>query len=273
MQDACALEDPSKLVEVVHSQLRKGVQSIIVGGGDGTLRTVGGVLAHTEATMGVLPLGTVNDFVRNLGIEPTIEAACKVIAAGNTAAVDLGQANDDHFLITDSIGFSAQSQLALKPELKKMFGPFGYLVASLLALRHLRDLKVTVRHEESEECVDALQVGVIKGHYWMGGKVEIPNIYLTTDAFAFYAVPARQHRSFLNTAWHLQHGDFFHMPGLRAFATADVTFETSTSQPLVLDGDICGKTPVHLKVLRNALRVYVPAEFPKTKTPPPGNPG
>ena len=265
LQDACALEDPSKLSDVVRGHLRSGVKRILIGGGDGTLRTAAGLLAHTDATMGVIPLGTVNDFARNLHIEPTVEAACKVIADGHSCAVDIGQANDDFFIITASLGFSAQSQLSLKPNLKKMFGPFGYFVASLLALRQLRDLKVTVRHAEGDECLDALQVGVIKGHYWMGGKVEIPNVDLTTDCFAFYGVPARRHRSLVSMARHLRHGDFFHMPGLRAFSTADVTLETPTPQPLVLDGDLCGHTPVRLRVLCDALRVFVPTDFPSKK--------
>jgi diacylglycerol kinase (ATP) len=270
LRDECALEDPSKLSQVVRGHLHSGAKRILIGGGDGTLRTVAGLLTNTDATMGVIPLGTVNDFARNLGIEPTVEAACKVIAGGNSAAVDIGQANDDFFIITASLGFSAQSQLSLKPNLKKIFGPFGYFVASLLALRQLRDLKVTVRRAdggetEGDECVDAVQVGVIKGHYWMGGKVEVPNVDLTTDCFAFYAVPARRHRSFISMARHLRHGDFFHMPGLRAFPTADVTLETPTPQPLVLDGDLCGQTPVRLRVLCNALRVFVPADFSKAK--------
>ena len=265
LRDAQRLEDPARLNDIIQKHLRDGVTRFVIGGGDGTLRTGAGLLANTKATMGILPLGTVNDFARNLGIEATIPAACEVIAAGHTATVDIGQANDDHFLITASIGFSAQSQLSLNPRLKKLFGPLGYFIASLLALRRLRDLKVTVRHAEGDEAIDALQVGVIKGHYWMGGGIEIPGVDLQTDCFAFYGVPAHQRRSYLSLARHLRRGDFFHMPGLRAFTTADVTLETPAPQPLVLDGDLCGQTPVRLRVLCDALRVCVPANYPNNK--------
>lgn len=265
LRDAQALQDPSRLNDIITKHLHDGVTRFVVGGGDGTFRTVAGLLANTDATLGVLPLGTVNDFARNLTIKADIPAACKVIAEGHTATVDIGQANDDHFIITASIGFSAQSQLSLNPRLKKLFGPLGYFIASLLALRRLRDLKVTARHAEGDEAIDALQVGVIKGHYWMGGEIEIPGVDLQTDCFAFYGVPAHQRRSYLSLARHLRRGDFFHMPGLRAFTTADVTLETPTPQPLVLDGDICGQTPVRLRVLCDALRVCVPADYPNAK--------
>ena len=133
LQDTHKLEDPSKLDDLIRSHIKKGTKLIIVGGGDGTFRTVAGLMAHTEATLGVLPLGTVNDFARNLGIEANVEAACKVITEGHTAEVDIGWANEEPFIITASLGFSAQSQLSLKPQLKKMCGPFGYLLASVLA--------------------------------------------------------------------------------------------------------------------------------------------
>ncbi len=266
LRDAQALQDPSHLNDIITQHLRDGVTRFVVGGGDGTFRTVAGLLANTDAVLGVLPLGTVNDFARNLAIPANIPAACKVITDGHTATVDIGQANDDHFIITASIGFSAQAQLSLNPRLKKLFGPLGYFIASLLALRRLRDLKVTVRHAEGDEAIDALQVGVIKGHYWMGGEIEIPGVDLQTDCFAFYGVPAHQRRSYLSLARHLRRGDFFHMPGLRAFTTADVTLETPTPQPLVLDGDICGETPVRLRVLCDALRVCVPADYPNKKS-------
>ncbi len=262
LQDAHELEDPSKLTDVIKSDLKAGAKLIIIGGGDGTFRTAAGLLAHTDATLGVLPLGTVNDFARNLGIEANVEAACKVIAEGHTALIDIGRANEEPFIITASLGFSAQSQLSLKPQLKKMCGPFGYLLASVLAYRSLRNLKITFRHDETEECIDALQAGVIKGHYWMGGKVEIPGVDLAVDKFAFYAIPARHRRSFLNMAMNVKHGRIFHMPDMRAFLTDDVTIETPTPQPLVLDGDLCGQTPVRLRVDCAALRVCAAPGFP-----------
>ena len=125
LQDTHKLDDPSKLSDTIRADIKSGAKLIIVGGGDGTFRTVAGLLAHTDVTLGVLPLGTVNDFARNLGIEASVEAACKVIADGNTAQVDIGWANEEPFIITASVGFSAQSQLSLKPSLKKMCGPLA----------------------------------------------------------------------------------------------------------------------------------------------------
>lgn len=273
LMNACLLEHPDRLTEIIQDHLRRGVKSILVGGGDGSIRSAAGMLLHTDVALGVLPLGTVNDFARNLNIAANIADACTVIATGHTELVDVGQANDAIFLITASLGFVAESLRVLKPQYKRMFGPFGYMVAGLLALHKLRDMRVTLHHgaevpagmeglaptANSEECLEAIQVGVIKGHYWLGGAVQIPGVDLTTDNMAFYAIPARRRLSLfkmIGMVQHLQHGDFFRTTDLRTFPCTDLTIETPTPQPLVLDGDLCGHTPVHLHVLRNALRVY-----------------
>jgi diacylglycerol kinase (ATP) len=255
-----ALKDPSRLPDLVEESIAHGAKLVVVGGGDGSFRSVAGHFAHKDVALGVLPLGTVNDLARNLGIADNVEAACAVIAEGHTAQIDLGQANDDYFLITASLGFSAQTQHALSPALKKVFGPMGYLVASVLALRRLRDLKIILKGE-SEECVVVLQAGVVNGHSWMGGKLEIPGVNLESGRMAFYAVPPQSGISFLHLVRNLMRNRFFHTPGLRAFTTKDITISTETPQPLVLDGDLCGETPVHLHVVPEALTVCVPRGF------------
>jgi diacylglycerol kinase family enzyme len=211
----------------------------------------------------VLPLGTVNDFARNLGIEAEVGAACAVIAEGYVARIDLGQANEHTFVITASLGFSTQTQDALSPRLKRALGPFGYAVAGALALRRLRDLPLTLHSEQGDERVVAVQAGVINGHSWMGGAVEIPGVDLESGRLAFYAVPPQGGLSFLRLLVNLLRGRFFHAPGLRAFTTRDLTVQTPTPRPLVIDGDLCGETPVRFRILHDALRVCVPAGFEK----------
>lgn len=268
LQAVHPIKDPAYLPDAIKESLKEGANIVVIGGGDGSLRTAAGILAHTEAALGVLPLGTVNDFARNLGIDADMDAACRVIAAGHIAEVDVGQANEEIFLITASMGFSSETQRNLSPGLKKALGPLGYFAASVLALRQLRDLQIAVRSEHGEETLRVLQAGVINGHYWMGGAVEIPGVNLMEEHLAFYAFPPQHWTSVLRVARSLKQGMFFQTPGLRAFTTREVTLQTRTPQPLVLDGDLCGQTPVRFRILPAALRVCVPEAFLRCPVPP-----
>lgn len=262
-----ALEDPSTIQDIARRHIENGAKRIIIGGGDGSFRCVARLFAETGTTLGVLPLGTVNDLARNLGIAPDIETACKVIAAGCICAIDVGMANEDCFLITASLGFSAIMQKTLTPGLKKIFGPLAYLAASLLSWRRAHSQKIQVVSQGINETMHVMQAGVISGHMWMGGRVEIPGIDLESGKMAFYAVPRQPTGNYWRMARHLRHGDFFQTPGLWTFTARDVQITTRKRYPLVLDGDLCGHTPVRFRVYENALRVLVPAAFQEGSSP------
>ena len=79
-------------------------RAIVVGGGDGTLNAAVSILIGTNVTLGILPLGTLNHFARDLRIPVDLGAAARIIAAGNTAVVDVGAVNDRFFINNSSLG-------------------------------------------------------------------------------------------------------------------------------------------------------------------------
>ena len=80
------------------------IDAIVVGGGDGSIRTVAGVLAGSEVPLGILPLGTLNHFAKDLGIPLNLGEAAEVIAKGAQRAVDLAEVNGETFINNSSIG-------------------------------------------------------------------------------------------------------------------------------------------------------------------------
>ncbi len=79
-------------------------ETIVAGGGDGTINCVAGALLGTGKRLGVLPLGTLNHFARDLGIPPALDAAAATVAAGRERWVDVGEVNGRVFLNNASLG-------------------------------------------------------------------------------------------------------------------------------------------------------------------------
>ncbi len=79
-------------------------QIIVAGGGDGTINAVAGQLIETEKTLGVLPLGTLNHFAKDLGVPLDLEGAARNIIEGETIIVDVGEVNGRIFLNNSSLG-------------------------------------------------------------------------------------------------------------------------------------------------------------------------
>ncbi|KAB0265578.1 diacylglycerol/lipid kinase family protein [Microvirga brassicacearum] len=82
----------------------KEFDAIVVGGGDGSVRTVTHALAGSNVPLGILPLGTLNHFARDLGIPATINEAVALIASGKTRLIDVGAVNGEIFVNNASLG-------------------------------------------------------------------------------------------------------------------------------------------------------------------------
>ena len=108
-----------------------GYRFLILGGGDGSVSSVVDFLAHHDTLLGLLPLGTANDFARTLGIPQDIEGACKTIAEGKLVDIDLGLAGDNYYVNVASVGLGVEATRDLSPWLKRSTGPLAYPVAAI----------------------------------------------------------------------------------------------------------------------------------------------
>jgi lipid kinase YegS len=115
------------------------VDLLIAAGGDGTLNeVVGGLLDLSEAerpTLGIVPLGTANDFANGCGIPRDPKKALSLCMKGEALPIDVGKANDHWFINAASSGFGAEISATTSPELKRLLGPAAYTVmGAILAL-------------------------------------------------------------------------------------------------------------------------------------------
>src|SRR6476660_8525230 len=95
---------PGRQIQDAAREAAKGKgDAVVAGGGDGTLRSVAGVLIGGEIPLGVLPLGTLNHFATDLKIPDDLEGAVKVIAEGNAQPLDIGEVNGEIMIKNSSI--------------------------------------------------------------------------------------------------------------------------------------------------------------------------
>jgi diacylglycerol kinase family enzyme len=93
-----------EMITSARGAVAQGVPIVAAGGGDGTMNAVGSVLAGTDVRFGVLPLGTLNHFAKDLGIPLELEGAVATIATGVARQVDVGEVNQHVFLNNSSLG-------------------------------------------------------------------------------------------------------------------------------------------------------------------------
>jgi diacylglycerol kinase (ATP) len=263
---AHAITDPSSLPEVVAEVVTSGAQLVVVGGGDGTMRCAAGVLADASgprrAVLGVLPLGTANDFARSLDIPKGIEAASQVLATGKIVDVDVGRANAAPFLNVASMGLSVRVTYALKPGLKRRLGPVAYPFAALTAFQDHRPFSALLEFPAGDldriELDDLLQVGVGNGRHYGGGATVAPNASVDDHLLDVFAIARGRLRDHISIASLLRSGRLVEHEKVWHFATSEVVVNTDGEQPVSLDGEIATTTPSRFCVQPNAIDVFVP---------------
>jgi len=147
------LLDGHEIPDAAKAAVTHGAELVVAGGGDGTISCVAGALAGTGAKLGILPLGTLNHFARDLGLPLDLAESAQVIANGTPRAVDIAEVNGRLFVNNSAIGLyplmildrdSQQRRLGRSKRLAMIVASFRTLVRF-----HHRRLTLTVNDERA----------------------------------------------------------------------------------------------------------------------------
>jgi diacylglycerol kinase (ATP) len=258
------IRDPVRLPETVREVIGdgSGYGTLILGGGDGSVSSVVDFLAHHHVTLGLLPLGTANDFARTLDIPSDVDGACDTIANGKVVDVDLGLAGDNYYVNVASVGLGVGATKALSPWVKKSAGALAYPLAAIKAfMTHEPFSARLVFPDGDHEPVEhdrLLQVAVGNGKFYGGGMVVAPGSGIDDKSLDVYAIQLGRHRDMFGVARYLKSGDFIRNESVSQYRTTRVRLETDPQLAVNIDGELVATTPQDFSVAGNALKVLVP---------------
>jgi YegS/Rv2252/BmrU family lipid kinase len=155
--------DGADLHQAAEKAVAEGVGLIVAGGGDGTISCVAGAVAGTRTKLGVLPLGTLNHFARDLGIPVDLDEAAKLIASGRTRRVDVAEVNGRVFINNSAIGVYPL-MVSDRDEQQEKLGRKKRLAMAIAAARTLlrfssRRLELTANDRKAQIDTPLLFVG------------------------------------------------------------------------------------------------------------------
>ncbi|WP_436521327.1 diacylglycerol/lipid kinase family protein [Actinoplanes sp. HUAS TT8] len=259
---AYAMERAGGLEELISEGLDKEPDLLIAGGGDGTISTAGRMLAHRDVALGLLPLGTTNNFARTVRIAPDLDAAIATLVDGKVIDVDLGVAGDLPFTNHVGIGLSAEVMISAPPRLKRVAGRLAYPATALGLLARHRPVRAVIRAEGRELRFHTHQVYVANGGFHAGRPI-------TADAHAddrllvAYPVGGASRRELLReTARNAATGHRRTLHERPFLAVRELWLETDRPVAVEVDGEPRGMTPMRIAVDANALRIMAPADSP-----------
>ena len=258
------LRDPARLPETVEKAIAEEHDLIILGGGDGSVSSVVDYLAGRNTVLGLLPLGTANDFARTLGIPSDLQGACETIARGKVVDVDLGLSGDNYYVNVASVGLGPEVTQALSHKLKRTMGPLAYPIAAIKAFFRHKPFSATLTFPDGEYPPATfgrlLQVAVGNGRFHGGGLAVAPEANIDDRTLDVYAIELGRKRDLFGVVRYLKSGEFIHYAGVHHYQTSKVRLETDPQLRINVDGELVARTPEIFSLAPNALNVLVPEE-------------
>ena len=249
--------EPGDLPRII-TEARGRADLVVVGGGDGTLGASLPGLVDAGLPVGVLPLGTANNFARTLGIPTDLAAAVGVIGAGRTRAIDLGVLNDRYFLTTASLGLSVRITEELSDETKRRWGRMAYAQAALRVLRKARPFHATIRYDGHTLETRTVQIVVGNGRFYGHAMTVAEDARIDDQRLDFYSLEVRHWWRMITLLPALRRGTHGGKSGVQSLRCRELTIETRTPRQIDIDGELGGETPARISVAPAALRVFAP---------------
>lgn len=258
-------ESGEEIIDLARRAVRDDCQPIIAGGGDGTINAVASVLLDTDRTLGVLPLGTLNHFAKDLKIPLDIESAARVCLEGREAKVDVGEVNGSVFLNNSSLGLYpsiVRHREKQQEQLGRGKWP-AFIWATLTMLKRYPFLNVRLSTDEQTLIRRTPFVFIGNNEYEMESFNIGARSCIDAGHLSLYVAHRTGRLGLLRLAWRALFGGLRDEQDFDAMCSTEIWIETSHKQRLrvATDGEVTVmKTPLHYRVRPGALRVLVPKE-------------
>ena len=236
---------------------------IVSAGGDGTLNEVVNGIAQggCKAALGVLPLGTGNDFARTLGVPNDLDAGIDQIAAGETRCIDLVRVTSDrvrYFVNVSSGGFSGVVDEKLTPEMKRTWGPLAYLRGAAAAFSELRGYTTTVALDDAESFeLDLYNVVIANGRYVAGGIPVAPRAGIADALLDIVLIPERGPTELAILAAQILVGKHLGSDAIIFRRAKKIAIKSRPGMWFNVDGELIGNEPATFELLPGALQCVV----------------
>lgn len=240
-----------------------GVATVIAGGGDGTINEISTALIQSKGShvpaLGILPLGTANDFATSAGIPEALDKALKLAIAGNAAEVDMVQVNDQTCFINMATGgFGTRITTETPEKLKAALGGVSYFIHGLMRMDTLKPDSCEIRGEGFHWQGNALVIGIGNGRQAGGGQQLCPTALINDGLLQLRIFTGEELLPALLSALTQSDDNPNIIDGASSWfdirAPHEITFN--------LDGEPLSGQEFHIEILPAALRCRLPPDCP-----------
>src|SRR6476661_4995826 len=246
---------------------KRGDELLVVGGGDGTISAAASALAGTETLLGILPLGTLNHFARDLGIPTELDEAAKLIAKASKRKVDVAEMNGRIFINNSAIGLYPLMVLDRDLQRKRLGRSkrLAMIVASLRTLVRFNHQRLTLTVNDERERIDTPLLFVGNNDYRIDLGAPGQRESIEDGTLSVFVMRKKTRRGLIAASIRalfnrVRDDDMVRIENVQRLRVSSHRSALAVS----LDGEVVGAAPpLDYKIRSKALRVIAPDSEPQ----------
>ena len=243
--------------------VRRRFDYIVAAGGDGTVNEVVNGIARrgNRVRLGILPLGTGNDFARVLRLPAAVEDNIDILLSRETKSIDLVRVKSDatrYFVNVSAGGFSGLVDEKLTRKIKRTWGPLAYLRGAAAALPKLHAYETRVAFDDDEGlAIDLYNVVVGNGRFVAGGLPIAPDADPSDGWLDIILVPKRPVGEIALVAAEIVLGKHLSNHAIIFRRAKKIAVRSRPGMWFNVDGELVGNAPAVFQIIPRALNFVV----------------
>ncbi|WP_413587001.1 diacylglycerol/lipid kinase family protein [Bdellovibrio sp. HCB274] len=246
-----------KIVDIINKHHQQD-PIVLVGGGDGSVNEALPALVEHKLPLLLIPLGTANNLARSMEIPMDYKKALELINKKNITPIDVGVANDIHFVNVIGLGLSTQVNRLVRSKWKRWLGVFAFVFMALKVVWRMNPIRVNIECDGKRHSAYSWQISVCNGRNYGNGLIIHEDATLFDNTLHALSTEVQKW-------WHgfalipsLLTGKFREDHPVTILSGQSMSISTTRPMKVDVDGDIKTKTPIKLEVLPKALHIFAP---------------
>jgi len=261
-------QNPKDAISLTQASLEEGFERIVAVGGDGTINEVingffrDGKPINPKAELGIIPIGSGNDFIKAINIPPTSERAIKFMLQGASYDIDLatieyrGALGKEQRLFNNIAGAGFDGEVTERAnKMGKIFGPLTYFISIFLSFLSYKNKEAEVIADGKTIIGKFNSVVVANGQYFGGGMKIAPHAKLNDGLFDIVLIEDIKMLESVTYAPKLFKGTHLSHPKIKHFNAEEITLRTKERMVLQADGEIFGTADFTARIMPSAIKV------------------
>lgn len=249
--------------EAARIAIERKYDIVIAAGGDGTIYEVVNGLANAEhrPKLGIIPVGTTNDFARAIHVSRSIDKAVDIITQGHTMPIDIGKMNDKYFINIAGGGRLTELTYEVPSKLKTMLGQLAYYLKGIEMLPSIKPADVQIEYD-GKLFEGEIMLFLVANTNSVGGFERLaPDASLNDGMFSLLILKKTNLADFIRIAFLAIRGEHINDPNVIYAKANRIKVVSKEKMQLNLDGEYGGVAPVEFVNMYRHFDVFVPQDF------------